>query len=136
MESLSIGALASQTDVGIDTIRYYERRRLIAAPPRRASGYRAYPAETVQRLRFIRRAKTLGFTLEEISELLTLSQQRTRGVKDVKTAAQAKLARVEAAVRDLQRVRAGLKKLIDGCPGHGAPEACPILKALNDGDST
>lgn len=136
MESLSIGALAAQTDVGIDTIRYYERRRLIAAPPRRASGYRAYPAETVQRLRFIRRAKTLGFTLEEISELLTLSQQRTRGVKGVKTAAQAKLARVEAAVRDLQRVRAGLKKLIGGCPGHGAPEACPILKALNDGDST
>ncbi len=133
MESLSIGALASQTAVGIDTIRYYERRRLIAVPPRRASGYRAYPADTVQRLRFIRRAKALGFTLEEIGELLALSQQRERGVKGVKAAAQAKLMRVEATLRDLQRVRAGLKKLIDGCPGHGDLDGCPILKALNTG---
>lgn len=136
MDTLSIGALATQTAVGIDTIRYYERRRLIAAPPRRASGYRAYPADTVQRLRFIRRAKALGFTLEEIGELLALSQQRERGVKGVKAAAQAKLLRVETTLRDLQRVRVGLKKLIDGCPGHGDPRGCPILNALNTGDST
>ena len=136
MESLSIGALATQTGLGIDTIRYYERRRLIAAPPRQSSGYRAYPIEAVQLLHFIRRAKVLGFTLEEIGELLALSRQRERGVKGVKTAAQAKLVRIETALRDLQRVRAGLKKLIDGCPGHGDPDGCPILKALNDGDST
>ena len=135
MDGLNIGTLAQQAGVGIDTIRYYERSRLIAAPPRRMSGYRAYPADTVQRLRFIRRAKMLGFTLDEIRELLTLSQQRERGVKGVKAAAQTKLMRVETTLRDLQRVRAGLKKLIDGCPGHGDPGGCPILKALNTGDS-
>lgn len=130
MTGLRIGALAKQAGVGIDTVRYYERRRLIAPPPRQLSGYRRYPPDTAQRLRFIQRAKALGFTLQEIAELLALSRQQERGVKGVKTAAEAKLARVESALRDLQRVRAGLKELIAGCPGHGPLEACPILNAL------
>lgn len=130
MNGLRIGALAKQAGVGIDTVRYYERRRLIAPPPRQTSGYRAYPADTAQRLRFIQRAKALGFTLQEIGELLALSRQRDRGVKGVKAAAETKLARVEAALRDLQRVRAGLKQLIAGCPGHGPLDHCPILNAL------
>lgn len=131
MSGLRIGALAKQAGVGIDTVRYYERRRLIASPPRQPSGYRVYPADTAQRLRFIQRAKALGFTLNEIGELLALSRQQERGVKGVKAAASAKLARVEAALRDLARVRTGLKELIAGCPGHGPLHRCPILNALD-----
>lgn len=135
MQTLTIGKAAKLAGVGIDTVRFYERERLLPEVPRSQSGYRLYSADDVGRLRFIRRAKTLGFTLEEISELLTLSKQNDRGVKGVKTAAQAKLARVEETLRGLQRVRAGLKKLIADCPGHGALGACPILKALNSGDA-
>lgn len=130
MDGLRIGTLAQQAGVGIDTVRYYERAGLLAPPPRRASGYRAYPADAVRRLRFIRRAKALGFTLDEIAELLALSQRRD--VRAVKKAAQAKLALVEARIAELARVKRGLKTLIEACPGHGDPDHCPILAALND----
>ncbi|HKY90757.1 MAG TPA: MerR family DNA-binding protein, partial [Nevskiaceae bacterium] len=97
---------------------------------RRASGYRAFPPETVERLRFIRKAKDLGFTLEEIAELLALSAQRDRGVKGVKASAESKLSIVEEKIRELERVRDGLRTLIKACPGHGPLEGCPILQAL------
>jgi MerR family copper efflux transcriptional regulator len=83
---ITIGAVARRAGVGIDTIRYYEREGLLPKPRRRASGYRDYGSEVVERLRFIRRAKDLGFTLEEIRELLALSTDRERGVKTVKHA--------------------------------------------------
>lgn len=134
MYSLTISKLARQAGVGIDTVRYYERCGLLAEPPRRASGYRDYPAGTVKRLRFIRRAKELGFSLEEVSDLLALSVQRERGVKGVKAAALAKLALVDTKLRELRRVRSGLRTLIAACPGHGPLDACPILKALSQGD--
>lgn len=131
MQKLTIGKAAKLAGVGADTIRFYERERLLPEVMRSQSGYRLYSADEVDRLRFIRRAKALGFTLDEISELLGLSQQREHGVKGVKTAAQAKLARVEETLRGLQRVRSGLKALIAACPGHGPLSVCPILKALN-----
>src|SRR5574337_579822 len=81
---ITIGAVARRAGVGIDTIRYYERENLLPPPRRRASGYRDYGPDVVERLRFIRRAKALGFTLEEIRELLALSTDRERGVKTVK----------------------------------------------------
>lgn len=127
---MTIGAAARRAGVGIDTIRYYEREGLLPAPRRRISGYRDYDATTVERLRFIRRAKTLGFTLEEIRELLALSADRERGVRGVKQRAEARLAGIEARIRRLQGVRKGLKQLIAACPGHGHLEACPILRAL------
>ena len=80
---ITIGAVARRAGVGIDTIRYYEREGLLPEPQRRASGYRDYGPDVVERLRFIRRAKDLGFTLEEIRELLALSTDRERGVKTV-----------------------------------------------------
>ena len=135
MQSMTIGALAKQAGVAIDTVRYYERAGLLPAAARRASGYRAFRPETVQRLRFIRRAKDLGFTLEEIGELLALSGQRERGVKGVKFAATAKLHAVENKLRELQRIRGGLRALIAACPGHGPLDECPILKALSSGAS-
>jgi MerR family copper efflux transcriptional regulator len=128
--TLSIGAVARQAGVAIDTIRYYEREGLLPEPARRASGYRAYDQDAIRRLRFIRRAKDLGFTLEEIRELLALSADRHRGVKGVKQRAQQRLATIDARIAELQRVRDGLGQLIEACPGHGAPERCPILQAL------
>src|SRR5574337_1536654 len=128
--SLTIGAVARRVGVAIDTIRYYEREGLLPEPQRRASGYRSYGEGAVTQLRFIRRAKDLGFTLEEIRELLALSTDRERGVKSVKQRAEARLGEIEQRIRELQRVKRGLKQLIDACPGHGALEHCPILRAL------
>jgi MerR family copper efflux transcriptional regulator len=132
--TLSIGAVAKRAGVAIDTIRYYEREGLLPEPARRPSGYRSYGEGTVAQLRFIRRAKTLGFTLEEIRELLALSADRQRGVKAVRQRAQRRLAEIEARIAELERVRAGLAELIAACPGHGAPEQCPILRALDGED--
>ena len=133
---LSIGAVARRAGVGIDTIRYYEREGLLPEPQRRASGYRDYRPDAIGRLRFIRRAKDLGFTLEEIRELLALSTDRGRGVKGVKQRAERRLAEVEQRIRELQRMKRGLKQLIDACPGSGELEHCPILRALGGEAST
>ncbi|OOG56734.1 MerR family transcriptional regulator [Rhodanobacter sp. C03] len=130
--SLTIGAVAKRVGVAIDTIRYYEREGLLPEPVRRASGYRSYGDSTIAQLRFIRRAKDLGFTLDEIRELLTLSADRQRGVKAVKQRAQQRLAAIELRITELQRVRDGLAQLVESCPGHGKPEECPILRALSD----
>jgi MerR family copper efflux transcriptional regulator len=129
-QHITIGAVARRAGVGIDTIRYYEREGLLPEPRRRASGYRDYAPGVVERLRFIRRAKDLGFTLEEIRELLALSTDRERGVKSVRQRAEARLGEVELRIRELQRMKRGLKQLIDACPGHGPLEHCPILRAL------
>ena len=133
---MTIGAVAKRIGVAIDTIRYYEREGLLPEPARRASGYRSYGEGTVVQLRFIRRAKVLGFTLEEIRELLALSTDRQRGVKAVKRRAQERLAALDLRIVELQRVRDGLAQLVGSCPGHGAPEQCPILRALSDEEST
>ena len=129
--SLTIGAVAKRVGVAIDTIRFYEREGLLPEPERRASGYRSYGVGTIAQLRFIRRAKQLGFTLEEIRELLALSADRQRGVKAVKKRAQERLAAIDQRIVELQRVRDGLAQLVESCPGHGAPEQCPILQALS-----
>ena len=128
METLGIGALAKRAGVGIDTVRYYERSGLLAPKTRLRSGYRRYSTAELARLRFIRRAQTLGFSLKEIRELLALS--RDRDVARVKRAAQAKLADVEQRIAALERMRDGLAMLIAACPGHGDPTECPILRAL------
>jgi len=125
---LGIGDLAKQAGVGIDTVRYYERSGLLAPHMRLPSGYRRYRDLEVARLRFIRRAQALGFTLAEIKSLLKLSAQRN--VAQVKRSAQAKLADVDRRIKELQRIRRGLAELISQCPGHGRAEDCPILRAL------
>ncbi|MGO4702481.1 heavy metal-responsive transcriptional regulator [Dyella sp. 2RAB6] len=132
--SLTIGAVAKRVGVNIDTIRFYEREGLLPEPVRRASGYRSYDEGAVRQLRFIRRAKDLGFTLEEIRDLLALSADRHRGVKAVKQRAQERLAAIDARIAELTRVRNGLEELIEACPGHGSPDQCPILRALSDAE--
>jgi len=128
--SLTIGTVAKRVGVAIDTIRYYEREGLLPEPRRRASGYRSYDDASIVQLRFIRRAKNLGFTLEEIRELLALSHDRRKGVAAVKQRAQLRLVALEARIAELQRVRDGLAQLVESCPGHGSPDHCPILLAL------
>lgn len=132
MHSFTIGQVAREAGVRIDTVRYYERNHLLPEAQRRLSGYREYGQDDVRRLRFIRRAKELGFTLAEIRELLALSTDRERGVHGVKARAEARLAEVEHRIGELQQVRLGLKDLIEGCPGHGPLERCPILAALGE----
>jgi MerR family copper efflux transcriptional regulator len=128
--ALTIGRIAQSAGVAIDTIRFYEREGLLPEPRRRPSGYREYDQSAVSRLRFIRRAKDLGFTLDEIRELLALSADRHGGVEGVRERAAARLLAIDERIAELQRVRDGLSELVDACPGHGAPEDCPILKAL------
>jgi len=132
MDSIGIGTLAKRAGVSIDTVRYYERDGLLAPKTRLASGYRRYSELEVARLRFIRRAQALGFSLKEVKELLALS--KLRDVARVRRTAQEKLADVEERIASLERVRQGLAGLIAACPGHGRAADCPILKALGDED--
>ncbi len=133
MTTLSIGQLAKQAGVAIDTVRYYERNALLAPAGRLASGYRRYGAAEVIRLRFIRRAKALGFSLDDVRTLLALSNERD--VAKVKRTAQLKREAIDQRITELTRIRAGLDTLIAACPGHGRAEACPILNALSEEDS-
>ena len=132
MDSIGIGTLAKRAGVSIDTVRYYERGGLLAPKTRLASGYRRYSELEVARLRFIRRAQDLGFSLKEVKELLALS--KLRDVARVRRAAQERLADIEERIASLERVRKGLAGLIAACPGHGRAADCPILKALGDED--
>lgn len=134
MDSIGIGTLAKRAGVSIDTVRYYERGGLLAPKARLASGYRRYSELEVARLRFIRRAQALGFSLKEVKQLLALSN--LRDVSRVKRAAQEKLADVEERIASLERVRNGLATLVAACPGHGRAADCPILKALGDEELT
>lgn len=127
---MKIGELAHQAQVNIDTVRYYERQGLLPVPQRLRSGYRLYEQDDVARLRFVRRAKALGFTLIEIRDLLELSSHREKDMASMKMAAMEKLADVEAKLAELTRIRDGLETLVASCPGHGALEQCPILNAL------
>jgi len=133
MPTFSIGQLAKRAGVAIDTVRYYERNAMLTPAGRFESGYRRYGETELKRLRFIRRAKVLGFTLADIRELLSLSDERN--VAKVKLAAEAKLAEVEQRLAELERIRNGLRSLVAACPGHGRAEACPILNALNEEDT-
>mgnify|MGYP006213042763 FL=1 len=127
---MNIGQLSRRTGVPIDTVRYYEKQRLLPPPTRSASGYRHYEADDVLRLNFIRRAKVLGFTLDEIRDLLALSSARDGDMAAIRAAAADKLADVERRLAELTRMRDGLRTLVEACPGHGTLDQCPILGAL------
>lgn len=133
MQTMNIGRLAQLAQVNIDTIRYYERQQLLPPAARTASGYRQYTREDLGRLRFILRSKDLGFSLAEIGELLSLTGDRKSDMRGVKRKAMQRLEQVEQKIAELRRVKRGLKKLIDACPGQGELEACPIVAALCQG---
>lgn len=129
--SLSIGQVAEKTGLGIETIRFYERKGLVDEPPRKESGYRQYDTETVDRLLFIQQAKELGFSLKEIGELLSIKSGNGKLCKDVKQLTEEKLDNIESKIKMLQRMRKSLKRLVDKCPGEGPLSDCPILDALD-----
>lgn len=128
---MTIGQLARSAGSDVETIRYYERRGLLPAPPRAGNGYRRYPPDAVRQLRFIRRAKTLGFTLTEIGELLSLREAGGNRAS-VKQLARARLADLESRLADLQRMRDALADLDRRCSGEGPVSGCPIIEALNE----
>ncbi len=130
MRSMTIGQVARRASVGIETVRFYEREGLLEEPARRESGYRQYQEEAVSRLRFIRRAKELGFSLKEITELLALRVDPATTCSEVRTTAEAKIADVEEKIQALQRIKQALKKLTMACRGGGPISECPILEAL------
>jgi Zn(II)-responsive transcriptional regulator len=128
---MKIGEVAKAAAIGIDAIRFYEREGLIAEPARRPSGYRVYSPDVVLSLRFIRRAKVLGFSLKEIAELLFLETGAEGTAADVKALAEAKLADIEQRIRALQRMRRALRKATESCTGEGPATSCSILQTLN-----
>ncbi len=131
MKSFTIGQVAKKAHVGLETIRFYEREGLIQNPPRRPSGYRAYPPEVVDRLRFIRTAKDLGFSLKEIGELLSLRVDPVGSCSDIKAIAESKIAVIDDRIRSLQRIRRTLRKLAAACETRRPTGECPILESLS-----
>ncbi|WP_425399181.1 Hg(II)-responsive transcriptional regulator [Aeoliella sp.] len=132
MSSLRTGELAKQAGVNVETLRFYEREGLLAEPPRRASGYREYPADTVQRIRFIQRAKELGFTLREIKGLLELRVDPDTTCAEVKEQAAEKVAAVQQKISDLKKIERALNKLMNTCRDTASIDECPILNHLEE----
>jgi MerR family mercuric resistance operon transcriptional regulator len=130
MKPLTIGQVARRAGVGIETVRFYERQGLLDEPARKESGYRQYEEDVVARLRFIKRAKELGFSLKEIKELLTLRVDPTTTCAEVRSRAEAKIADIQGKIEALQRMKKALKKLTQTCSGRGPVNECPILEAL------
>lgn len=130
VQTLTIGKVARRVGVSIDTVRFYERNGLIPEPPRSAAGYRHYPEDTVSRIRFIRRAKELGFSLQDIRELLALRVDPEARSAEVKARAEAKVADIDARIRALMRMKVTLVAITAACDGCGPVSACPILGAL------
>ncbi len=129
--ALKIGEVAERGGVNLQTIRYYEREKLLPEPPRLASGYRVYPPGMVRRVRFIKRAQEIGFTLAEIRELLSLRVDRQRTRADVRAIAEAKITDIEGRIRTLQAMKSALTHLTDKCSGHGPASECPILEIID-----
>lgn len=131
---MQIGQLAQHAGVAIDTVRYYERQGLLPPPQRRASGYRQYEQQDISRLRFIRRAKDLGFSLQEIQDLLRLSGDQDADRAEVRVLAQHRLADIERRMRELEAMRATLATLVGRCSGQGSLDGCPIIESLVEFD--
>lgn len=126
---MTVGHTARLAEVGIPTMRFYERAGLLPKPTRTAANYRLYPDEAVTRIRFIRRAQQLGFTLKEIKDLLELRVSRRTSCAQVRSHAQAKIADIEARIRSLRQMSRALGKLAHECETQGGGD-CPLLKHL------
>jgi len=128
MKSLTIGQLAQLADVNVETIRYYQRIKLLKEPSKPASGYRKYPESTVEILHFIKRAKQMGFSLQEIAELIELGETACTRVR---LRAEAKREQINAQIQELESLRQTLDKLIEQCHSDAKDRPCPIVKKLN-----
>lgn len=133
MNTYTIGQLARRSGIGVETVRFYEREGLIPEPPRRPSGYREYPEETLSRVRFILRAKELGFSLKDIHELLELRVSKKSTCADVRKRAEVKIAEVREKLAMLREMETALVKLTAACRGRGPQSSCPIIEILEEG---
>ncbi len=131
---MTIGKVAERAGVGVETVRFYERKGLIDRPRRRESSFRQYTTDAVRRIRFIKRAQEVGFTLNEIAELLDLRLEPGCTCGDVKHRAEQKVVEIEQKVRDLRRMKRSLNELIWACSGKGNVDGCPILNSLGAED--
>lgn len=127
---LTIGRIAAQADVHIETIRYYERRGLLPNPPRTESGYRQYNPDSVTRLRFIKKAQGLGFSLEEVQGLLTLRVDKETNCADVRHRAERKATDIETKISALQQMHDALQEMIAACVEGEPSGECPFLETL------
>lgn len=131
---LKIGEVAERGGVNLQTIRYYEREGLLPEPPRLASGYRVFPESAVHRVRFIKRAQELGFSLAEVRELLSIRIDSDRDSAEVRRLARNKIADIEEKIQTLHRMKAVLSELVERCPGCGPTSECPILSSIDSGE--
>lgn len=129
----TIGSVARRAGVRVETIRFYEREALIEPPPRTRSGYRQYPDDAIERIRFIQRAKDLGFSLAEIRELLAMRVRSEAECEDVRQRAEAKILDIDARIRDLDAMRRVLSELTRACASGGHTGECPVLECLSRG---
>lgn len=130
-DNLTIGEVAGEAGVNTQTLRYYERRGILGRPRRTSSGYRVYSPETVRVIRFIKRAQELGFTLDEIDELLAFRKVAARRRDKVRALAAAKIDDVRGKIAHLQAMERALRQLVDSCACETGDTACPILEALD-----
>ena len=132
MQRTTIGTTARAAGVSVETVRFYERKGLIQRPPKPATGgYRSYPPEAVRRIRFVRQAQELGFSLSDIHELLDLRADPSSDCSDVRDRAREKLDDVEQKMARLGRIRETLEDLVAICPGNGGLGGCPILRSID-----
>lgn len=131
---MTISSLAEAAGVNVATVRYYERRGIIANPPRTSAGYRQYDESVVDRIRFVRRAQGLGFGLDEIEELLDLRVHEPESCSVVAEATQAKLVSVESKIRELERLKGVLQSLVRACQQREQTRECPVLAMLEEGE--
>lgn len=127
---LTISKVAARAGVNVQTLRYYERRGILAEPARSASGYRQYEPEVITRIRFIKRAQELGFTLKEVTELLDLRVEHGGACEVIEERARVKLGLVDEKIAQLTRLRGVLADLVEACQRRQQTEDCPILEGL------
>ena len=132
MKYLTTGQLAKSAEVHIETVRYYERKGLIPVPPRRKSGYRSYPPDTVTRIQFIKRAQALGFSLTEISDLLSLRLEPDASCAEIKNRALSKIEQIEVKIESLKKIKRTLQEISCQCDGENTIRDCSILKAFEE----
>ena len=134
MPGNTIGQVARNAGVGVETVRFYERKGLIEQPPRRGSGYREYPVDTVRRIRVVVNAKELGFTIKEIVGLLSLRSRSAESCDSVKEQAEMKITDIEERIRGLRRMKSTLRKLTQACERREPTAECPLWDVLDEED--
>ena len=134
MSTLKIGQVAKHAGVTVETIRFYETEALIPEPARSESGYRLFTSDTIRRVQFVQRAKELGFSLNDIRELLTIRSEPSANCAGVKARASRKITDIEEKIGDLTRIRDALTSLVEQCNADAQLDECPILDALDHKD--